>query len=76
MPLKSRQIFRCSRGEAGVACAMPLQAVLRLDPGETLEGENSLYFQQPEELLELFNKLECENLSLIQECQQVLVSTD
>ena len=55
---------------------MPLQAVLRLDPGETLEGENSLYFQQPEELLELFNKLECENLSLIQECQQVLVSTD
>ena len=48
-----------------------LQAVLKLDPDETLDGDNALYFKQPSELLELFNKLESENLSLIQACQQV-----
>ena len=49
-----------------------LQAVLKLDPDETLDGDNALYFKQPSELLELFNKLESENLSLIQACQQVV----
>ena len=49
------------------------QAVLKLDPDETLDGDNALYFKQPSELLELFNKLESENLSLIQACQQVLI---
>ena len=47
------------------------QAVLKLDQDETLDGDNALYFRQPLELLELFNKLESENLSLIQACQQV-----
>ena len=47
------------------------QAVLKLDQDETLDGDNALYFKQPLELLELFNKLESENLSLIQACQQV-----
>ena len=45
--------------------------MLKLDPDETLDGDNALYFKQPSELLELFNKLESENLSLIQACQQV-----
>ena len=47
------------------------QAVLKLDKDETLDGDNALYFKEPLELLELFNKLESENLSLIQACQQV-----
>ena len=47
--------------------------MLKLDPDETLDGDNALYFKQPSELLELFNKLESENLSLIQACQQVCV---
>ena len=44
---------------------------MKLDQDETLDGDNALYFKQPLELLELFNKLESENLSLIQGCQQV-----
>ena len=47
-----------------------MQAVLKLEPDETLDGDNALYFKEPSELLELFNKLEAENLSLIQKCQQ------
>ena len=43
---------------------------MRLEEGETLDGENALYFKDPSELLDLFNKLECENLTLIQTCQQ------
>ena len=50
-----------------------IQAVLKLDPDETLDGDNALYFKEPSELLELFNKLEAENLSLIQACQQVKI---
>lgn len=46
-----------------------IQAVLKLDPTEPLEGGNDLYFQEPSELLDLFSKLETENLTLIQECQ-------
>ena len=44
---------------------------MKLDKDETLDGDNALYFKEPLELLELFNKLESENLSLIQACQQV-----
>ena len=47
-----------------------IQAVLRLEEGESLEGDNYLYFKEPQELLDLFAKLEAENLSLIQQCQQ------
>ena len=50
-----------------------IQDVLKLDPTETLDGDNSLYFKDPSELLELFNKLEAENLALIQACQQVIL---
>ena len=50
-----------------------IQNVLKLDPDETLDGDNALYFKEPSELLELFNKLEAENLTLIQACQQVIL---
>ena len=50
-----------------------IQNVLKLDPDETLDGDNALYFKEPSELLELFNKLEAENLTLIQSCQQVIL---
>ena len=52
-----------------------IQNVLKLDPDETLDGDNALYFKEPSELLELFNKLEAENLTLIQACQQVILRT-
>ena len=48
-----------------------IMAVLKLNPDDCLDDDCDLYFQEPSELLELFNKLEAENLSLIQECQQV-----
>ena len=43
---------------------------MKLEEGETLDGANALYFKDPSELLDLFNRLECENLALIQTCQQ------
>ena len=49
-----------------------IMAVLKLNPDDCLDEDCDLYFQEPSELLELFNKLEAENLSLIQECQQVV----
>ena len=53
-----------------------IQAVLRLEEGESLEGDNYLYFKEPQELLDLFAKLEAENLSLIQQCQQAEARLD
>ena len=49
-----------------------IMAVLKLNPDDCLDEDCDLYFKEPSELLELFNKLEAENLSLIQECQQVV----
>ena len=37
---------------------------------------NKFVFKDPQELLDLFAKLEAENLSLIQECQEAEVSTN
>ena len=37
---------------------------------DKLKGSVKLYFQQPQQLLDIFTDLEDENLKLIQECRE------